>query len=253
MKLRGPERVVLFIFGGAFVLSLFIGLASKKPFGIALGRAIAASILFGAIVAGGLLLLRRYIPDLGSMINQDRQREEPEAEGAETGRVVDYTVGEGLADGARGAVEYAEPGSPAGTRGEIGADIGELDGLPPDADILGGRGPSAEVDRAEGSGAVPPAVARSAKPSEGKGSSPAARGAGSEEGDRIDEALPSLDALFESEADTAGSAEERPPEGERVEGKRTRGTGDVISIGQARIPNEPGVMAKAIKRIMKQD
>jgi hypothetical protein len=257
MKLRGPERAVLVIFGGAFVLSLFIGLVSKKPFGIALGRAFIASILFGAIFAGGLLLLKRYIPDLGSIINQNRQREEPEAQDAEAGRVVDYIVGEGVADGAPGVFQntgaYAGSGSPIPEQGEIGADIGELDRLSPVFDLGGQSEPTARGDRAQGSGTVTLTPAARAKGVVETGPGPRVRSAGQEEGDGIEEALPSLDALFESEEEATGSAEARSSEVMHDEGKRTGAQGDYISIGDARIPNEPGVMAKAIKRIMKQD
>jgi hypothetical protein len=250
MKLRGPERAMLVIFGGAFALSLFIGLVSKKPFGIAMGRAFIASILFGAIFAGGLLLLKRYIPDLGSMINVNRQREEPEAQDAETGRVVDYTVGEGVADGAQGIFQntgaYEGSGSPIPGPGEIGADVGDLGRVTPAFDLGGQREPTERGDRALGSGTAPLAPA-----GRGKGTEGGARSAGQEEG--IEEALPSLDTLFESEEEATGSADARSSEVMREEGKRIGAQGDYIKIGDARIPNEPGVMAKAIKRIMKQD
>jgi hypothetical protein len=257
MKLRGLERALLFIVGGAFVLSLFIGLVSKKPLGIALGRAFLSSVLFGAIIAGGALLLRRFIPDLGSMVDLNRKGEEPEAGDAETGRVVDYTVGEGITEGMPGGLHeaeaYAGAGSPFPEQGDVGADIGEFGRF----SQVTGPGESGELSlaggRAQESGRAPLASARRAKPGEGSGAGTEVRGAGPEEGDAIDEALPSLDTLFESEEEESGPAETGAPEERHEERKRTGGKGDYINIRDARIPNEPGVMAKAIRRVMKQD
>lgn len=257
MKPRGSEQAVLTIIGGAFVLSLFIGLVSKKPFGIALGRAFLSSLLFGAIIAGGVMLLRRFIPDLGSMVDQNRRSDEPEAGDAETGRLVDYTIGEGVSAGAPGGLRdaeaYAGDGSPFPEQGDIGADIGELGGFSPAAEP-GERGePSLSDGRAQGSGRAPLASAGIAKHAERTGAGIEVRRAGPEEGDAIDETLPSLDTLFESEEEETGSFQAEGLEERREEGKRTGGKGNYIKIGDARIPNEPGVMAKAIKRIMKQD
>jgi hypothetical protein len=257
MKTSGFGRALIIIVGGAFALSLIIGLVSKKPFGIAVGRAFLSSLLFGAIVAGGVLLLRRFIPDLGSMIDPYRKNTEPEAGDAETGRVVDYTVGEGIPGGLQDADAYAgaypESGSPSADQRDIGAEIGELGRVSPLAE-LGERGElSGTAGRSQGSGRAPLTSAGLAKPGERTGTGPEAREAGPEEGDAIDEALPSLDTLFESEEAETGPAGPATPEERREERKRTGGKGDYINIGDARIPNEPGVLAKAIKRVMKQD
>lgn len=70
-----------------------------------------------------------------------------------------------------------------------------------------------------------------------------------EEAVTLDE-LPSLDNLFEDEEEETGS-EGGLPESEIKEGMSA--TEDYIHIGDARIPNEPKAIAKAIKKVMKQD
>jgi hypothetical protein len=227
MRPRGLERAVLFVVGGAFVLSIVIGLASGKPFGVALIRAFLSSILFGAIVAAGAFLLRRFVPDLGSLFDTDAKSAEPEE--AENGRVVDYTVGEGASAVPRNEEAFAADGSPLLDQLDINADNEET-----------GRRPAPD----ESAGERAASVARSAVAAE-------PRGAGTDEGDAIDETLPSLDSLFESEEEETGSKEAGIQEARREE--RIRPQANYIKIGDARIPNEPGIMAKAIKRVLKQD
>jgi hypothetical protein len=68
------------------------------------------------------------------------------------------------------------------------------------------------------------------------------------EEETAEEALPSLDRLFEDE--------DRVPDTEieqEVTKKDKRIIGDYINLGDVRIPNEPEVMAKAIKKVMSQD
>jgi hypothetical protein len=259
MKPRGLERALLFIVAGAFVLSLLIGLLSNKPFGIALGRAFLSSILFGAIIAGGVLLLRRFIPDLGSLVELNRKSGEPEAGEAEVGRVVDYTVGEGIPGGLQDGEAYAAAASLSPEIGDIGGDHGELgllSAIPEPGDLSGVKGRASSYQRA------PLASAGQSKPGAqggvdhgvvASGVTGGRPGAGPEGGEVIDEALPSLDTLFESDEEEAGPAEAGVLGERREERKRMGGKGDYINIGDARIPNEPGVMAKAIKRVMKQD
>jgi len=78
----------------------------------------------------------------------------------------------------------------------------------------------------------------------------------------LDDALPSLDSLFENDdeekgAGGKGALDEKGfvPEGAPLSKawEEKKKSGDVIRIGNVRIPNEPEVLAKAIKKLMKQD
>lgn len=62
--------------------------------------------------------------------------------------------------------------------------------------------------------------------------------------------LPSLDALFNDEEDEV--VPDFQIQEERAEENKPAG-GDYISIGKVKIPNEPEIIAKAIKKVMKED
>jgi hypothetical protein len=68
------------------------------------------------------------------------------------------------------------------------------------------------------------------------------------EEETAEEALPSLDRLFEDEEIVPDSEIEQ-----EVTKKDKRIIGDYINLGDVRIPNEPEVLAKAIKKVMSQD
>jgi hypothetical protein len=56
-------RISAFCSGGAFVLSLLIGLVSGNFFGIALLRALALGVFFGIIGAAGYAAIVRWVPE----------------------------------------------------------------------------------------------------------------------------------------------------------------------------------------------
>ncbi len=61
--------------------------------------------------------------------------------------------------------------------------------------------------------------------------------------------LPSLDSLFEPES----VEEEKSETPDFAEEERHTETGDYINVGNARIPNEPKALAKAIKKVMNEE
>jgi hypothetical protein len=224
VKIRGFERAALFVVGGAFFLSVLIGILSNNPAGTIIARAFLSAIFFGALLTAGVFILRRYIPDIGSMVSQTREQaetEERQGEYEEKGRVVDYTV-------------EGEP-------------FGDIDGG-------AGMASSSPPEDVQGQGRTA-AAGGSDRASEAK------RGAGVEDAADLDAALPSLDSLFENDdeekgAGVKGALEEKGvvPEGAPLSKPwEEKKSGDVIKIGDIRIPNEPEVLAKAIKKLMKQD
>jgi len=225
VKIRGFERAVIFVVGGAFLLSLLIGILSKNPAGTVIARAFLSALFFGALLTAGVFVLRKYIPDIESMVSGTREQAETgerQGENEEKGRVVDYTV-------------EGEP-------------FGDIDG---GADTASSS-PPADV---EGQG-------RTAAAGESDRTSEAKRGAGVEDTADLDDALPSLDSLFENDdeekgAGGKGALDEKGfvPEGAPLSKpwEEKKKSGDVIRIGNVRIPNEPEVLAKAIKKLMKQD
>jgi hypothetical protein len=68
------------------------------------------------------------------------------------------------------------------------------------------------------------------------------------EEDTGEEALPSLDKLFEDEETVPDLEIEK-----EVVKEDKRIIGDYINVGKVRIPNEPEVLAKAIKKVMSKD
>jgi hypothetical protein len=63
--------------------------------------------------------------------------------------------------------------------------------------------------------------------------------------------LPALDSLFEPES-VSGEEEKSETHDFPVEEGHTE-TGDFINVGNARIPNEPKALAKAIKKVMNEE
>jgi len=93
VRFFNENRVSLYVIGGAFVLSLILGMIRGNPGGTVLMRAFLSALLFGIIFQGGIYVLRRYIPDLVSDKEQAEEKMTAEEQASDTGNMIDYQVG----------------------------------------------------------------------------------------------------------------------------------------------------------------
>lgn len=211
MKLRDEYRITLYVVGGCFVLSMLIGFIRGNPGGIVLMRAFLSALLFGVIFQGGIIIIRKYIPEL-SGVNQGNGGEKSAEETAEeAGAVIDYRVG--------------EEDNPDMQVTSVGAD---------DSDI--GQGVLGSVLKGEEEHPMSDEV------------SPDMESASIPDGVELGE-LPALESLFEDEE--KGAEENR----ETVNPQRSQIPipADYIQIGDAHFPYEPKALAKAVKKVMKDN
>lgn len=210
-KLEKENKFILFSGAAAFALSFLLGVIARNPPAVALLRALVSSALFGGIMLGAVLVVKRYLPDvLETRVDHGAA---PAGEpGEHLGSRVDYSV--------------AEEGEPSPLHALRRAQEERNDAPAWDGDLEPGDGEK-EGPGQGGGGAY----------SEDTGS-----GAGAEED------LPSLDRLFdEQERDLV-------PEAEEAEQRRPESSkGDYLYVRDARFPNDPETIAKAIKKVMKQD
>ena len=222
-KVGGAEKATMYAAGGAFFLSLVIGLAARNPFGIAFARAFFLSLLFGGILYGSIYVLRRFVPEIESLSagtgrvparnaakeSWGPQAKEPEVPLGESGQVVDLSVAEDLKETLR-----MPPGSQPVTGRAAGPQaVASAGGEPPELGL------PAQAERPEKAG-----------------------------GEELEEALPSLDSLFEEERGARQVEDEY--RSRATESKKTQD--GFITIGNTRMRLEPEVMAKAVKRMMKK-
>ncbi len=215
LKLINENKISVYIIGGAFFLSIIIGLISGNPAGIVIMRAFLSALLFGLIFQGGLYIIKRYIPELAKLPETSSESEEKiahdESEKA-AGRIIDYEVGENEEilsyEGITGETTEEESARPQIVEGE------------------GERASSGE-DLAVGD---------------------------EEEAEETEDVslsdLPSLDNILEDEEETLQEGE--TDEHEAVEHLNSNYP-DYIQIGDAQIPYEPKALAKAVKKVMKED
>ena len=227
------QKITLYAAPVAFTLSFLIGILSGNPVAIVVVRAIISSLLFSALLYGGLYLLRRYIPELagsspgGSTAGQTEQQfaeAGSEEAAAQTTRDMEYRMPSASGDRdvvegmAAQAADFSEGGSSVGA-GEQAALSEDREAISRLSDVSGENG--LDELSLDSSG-----------------------------GEEADEELPSLDRLFE-EHDQEAMPEIRPSSVVRREQKTV--VGDSIKVGDARIPYEPEALAKAVKKVMKQD
>jgi hypothetical protein len=62
--IRANGKTAAVCAGGAFLLSLLVGLVSRNPFGVVLLRALLLALLFGVLGGGARFLISRHLPDL---------------------------------------------------------------------------------------------------------------------------------------------------------------------------------------------
>ena len=239
INLNKDHKATMFSALGAFILSMLIGLISGNPAAVVFVRAIVSALLFSAVVFGGLYLLRRYIPELEKGSERTAAVEE-----TDVGNKIDYNV-----SGAERADSITEDeGVPVPSSEGTGSPLeGETGPLSPVTEAASSESQLSEI------GASMEELQSLADTPEGsslKGLEDITLGTAEENGNGVVEDLPSLDKLYEEHEQVSV-----PDIGPSDIGSRdkSKAVGDYIEVGNARIPFEPEVLAKAVKKVMKED
>ena len=254
INLNKNHRATMFSALGAFVLSMLIGLFSGNPVVVVFVRAIVSALLFSAVVFGALYLLRRYIPEF-----EEGTVGDDAAHAAGSGNGVNYNVsGEGSAQKrtaetgdvsgvgepstAESALAFGE-GTESNPAGDVGA--------PPPVNAAISPEMAARLQgAAEASAESLQALADIDEMSSLNGLEEITLSGVEENGSGDFEDLPSLDKLYEEHEQVSV-----PDIGTSDIGlkSKAKNVGDYIEVGNARIPFEPEVLAKAVKKVMKED
>ncbi len=253
ISLKKDYKIALYAALIAFFLSILIGLISSNPTAVVFVRAFISALLFGAVLYGGLYLLRRFIPELEGGTDREKVREKTGHVQADVGKTIDLSVSGEDTGGVtipEAAIQEALASAPQDTAVRVpavektayGAERAEVSleqktGVPPE------KGTAVTE---EGLPPVPemPGVS-SANGLEGINLEPP-----ESTGSELGEELPSLDRLYEDHEEEAVS-EIRSSVG--VSRSSAPAPGKYIEVGNARIPYEPEILAKAVKKVMKQD
>jgi hypothetical protein len=253
IELNRDRRTTMFAALGAFILSLIIGLVSGNPALVAFIRAIVSAVLFSAVVFGALYLLRRYIPELEEGANGEGAVSESDVankvnyETSSEGKNLEYT------DAVRGADVGDTISSEAGAdldEGALASPLGGNGGITSPMTVSGTPEISAMQHAGSGSGEDLQPLSEIPEVPSLNGLDGITLGEGEENENGEVEDLPSLDKLYEEHEQVSvpdiGSSD--------IGSKGTSKTvGDYIEVGNARIPFEPEVLAKAVKKVMKED
>jgi hypothetical protein len=220
------KKITLYAAPVAFTLSFLIGILSGNPISVVVVRALVSSLLFSVLLFGGLYLLRRYIAEAAEGVTAKSAAVQTDRVSGDAGNRVDYTIAEHTA--VPGTVEntgFQQAGDSAGGEsGKIGAESG-LSKREPDASRLSDVPGESELDELNLDGSET-------------------------EGDQGDDELPSLDRLFE-EHEQEAMPDIKPSSSAGSKSRKV--IGDRIKVGDASIPYEPEILAKAVKKVMKQD
>ncbi len=201
-KLEKENKFILFSVAAAFVLSFMLGGIARNPVAVILVRAIVSSALFGGIMLGAVLIVKRYLPDMAAE-RRGESRAPTVGDEEHLGRRVDYSIAE-EEDISPAAGQYTSPSG----------------------DEEGGAGEEEEWER-----------------------EPAGGPTFNEETDSEEE-LPSLERLFdEQERDLVPDLEEDEQPRSDARNKKN----DYLYVRDAHFPNDPETIAKAVKKVMKQD
>jgi hypothetical protein len=217
-------------------------------------RAIVSAVLFSAVVFGALYLLRRYIPEF-KKASEGAQS----TDGSDLGSKVSYAQSSEAESGDKteAAADVEDGGIPSPE--EVAASLEQGNGSPLQGDTgsfsaVTGTAESEVTAQQQGeSGAFMESVQPLADAAEGSslnGLEEITLGASEENGNGAVEDLPSLDKLYEEHEQVSV-----PDIGPSDIGSKDKSTavGDYIEVGNARIPFEPEVLAKAVKKVMKED
>jgi hypothetical protein len=239
LNLGKDHKITMFSALAAFILSMLIGFISGNPGAVVFVRALISALLFGAVILGGLYLLRRYIPEL-----EKGPDEAVSVAHSDVGKKVDYSVsGEDRAGVPAGEMPVQEAMATAHTDTGNAVPGTEKASVPlsEGTRLRGETGGSEEVlqpvsGTPDGS---------SLNELEGITLEPF-----EENGNEIGEELPSLDELYkEHEQESVPDIDTS----EIISADTSLAVGDYIEVGNARIPYEPEVLAKAVKKVMKED
>jgi hypothetical protein len=222
--LQGKNKVSAYAAGGAFAVSLILGFAVKNPAGIVLMRAFLSALLFGTLIRVGLFILEKFIPEV-------LNREEIQADSTQQAEAESI---EGDTAGQQTFTSISESE-------EVTLEDEELEEIGGDS--------SEELES-------PEKVAyetESGTPKTEEGGEPK-----SEEDEELEEIeeddalgdLPAIDTLFEEDNEEINGEEETVPKSPE---KTSTLTGDYIDVGNVQIPNEPETIAKAIRKVIKQE
>ena len=200
--------------GGAFLLSLLVGLIGRVGFGIAILRGLLWAVIFGALAFGVDYLLRRFLPELFA---------DHENDAVENERAVDITLDEeNPLTGVNPAVSESDlpNDSPDDPRGGDEANA-EEETSPAVSDAFGDD--SEEITAAEN---------QSADFAEGEAVS-------QEDSNGPDDELPSLESV--ETAFVASGVEEQDDKPQSV------------SIDALGIDEDPAIVARAVRTFMNKD
>lgn len=212
--LQSGNKISIYVVLGAFFLSLILGFFAKNPAGIVIMRAFVSALFFGVLFRGGIFILIKYIPDIEKLAGT-----EAEAVEKEKGEEIETLTGS--------VVDYTVGGDESVSEEESGFETGDISESMP-LNIEESEDREAETSPA------------------GEPGKPAAL---DEESEPLND-LPALDTLLgEDEEEIA--VDDKP--GGESSTTSTRNLGEYLNVGIAQIPNEPETIAKAIRKVMKQN
>lgn len=212
--LQSGNRISIFAVIGAFFISLILGFFAKNPAGIVIMRAFVSALLFGVILRGGIFILLKYIPDIEKLTGTGAEAGEKEKE-AEI-----ETLSGSVVDYTVGGDEIVSEEKSDFKNGDISENM------------------SLNTEESEPGEAV----------SYPAGEPGEAEAVDEEAGPLKD--LPALDNLLEEDEEEI-DADDKP--GEKSSTDSTGDFGGYIDVANVKIPNEPETIAKAIRKVMKQN
>ena len=212
-------KITLGGFAFGFFFSLMLGLIVGNPIGIVIARAFIASLLFAFIVFGIMYIVKRYVPEITNAADgviKPRDNSTVSQVDSKTGSKIDYVVGD----------EKSEVGNINKKEGKNILDNNFAVG----SDTLNFR------ENTETS-----SLKKGVEKKDGNLSNKDVEGVieNAEELPPIEELLSEEEVVPETEV-----------EEEVMSKSDKKGNNDYIKIGDVKIPNEPEIIAKAIKKVM---
>lgn len=212
--LQSGNRISIFAVIGAFFISLILGFFAQNPAGIVITRAFVSALLFGVLLRGGIFILLKYIPDIEKLTGTGAEAGEKEKEAE-----IETISGS--------VVDYTVGGDEIVSEEESDFETGDVS-----------ENMSLSTEESKAGEAVSSPAGEPGEPE-----------AVDEEAGPLKD-LPALDNLLEEDEEEI-DADDKP--GEESSTSSTDNFGGYIDIGNAKIPNEPETIAKAIRKVMKQN
>jgi len=252
ININKDHKATMFSALGAFILSMLIGLISGNPATVVFVRAVVSALLFSAVVFGALYLLRRYIPEFEEDLEKKAAVDETDLGNKVNYKSPDREATEEKTDGETGAEgvgvlssDHAAAPFEGGGESPLGGDSEPLSPTTAFSEMTA----SSEGDTGIPMDELQPFV-ETPRTSSLNGLEDITLGGAEENGNGVVEDLPSLDKLYEEHEQV--SVPDIGTSGVGSKGK-SKAVGDYIEVGNARIPFEPEVLAKAVKKVMKED